>query len=70
MAILKPYVLSEIAPQSVDIIINGSSSSLKGELPPLAEGYFSSGACAYDMAYGKAELPFLAWAKTQQATIK
>jgi shikimate dehydrogenase len=59
----------EIAAQSVDIIINGSSSSLKGELPPLAEGILAQGACAYDMAYGKAELPFLVWAKAQQATL-
>lgn len=60
---------SDIAPQSVDIIINGSSSSLKGELPPLVEGILAEGACAYDMAYGKADLPFLTWAKTQQAII-
>ncbi len=60
---------SDIAPQSVDIIINGSSSSLLGELPPLAEGILAQDACAYDMAYGKADLPFLTWAKTQQATI-
>lgn len=59
----------EIAAQSVDVIINGSSSSLKGELPPLAEGILAQGACAYDMAYGKAELPFLVWAKAQQATL-
>lgn len=59
----------EIAAQSVDIIINGSSSSLKGELPPLAEGILAQGACAYDMAYGKVELPFLVWAKAQQATL-
>ena len=59
----------EIAAQSVDIIINGSSSSLKGELPPLAEGILAQGACAYDMAYGKTELPFLVWAKAQQAIV-
>lgn len=60
---------SEIEPQSVDIIINGSSSSLLGELPPLTEGILAQDACAYDMAYGKADLPFLTWARTQQATI-
>ena len=59
----------EIATQSVDIIINGSSSSLQGELPPLANDILAQGACAYDMAYGKAELPFLIWATAQQATV-
>ncbi len=29
----------------------------------------ADGACAYDMAYGKAELPFLTWATAQGATV-
>lgn len=59
----------DIAPHSVDIILNGTSSSLLGELPPLAEGILAERACAYDMVYGKGDLPFLMWAKTQQAVI-
>lgn len=58
----------EVLPNSVDIIINGSSSSLQGELPPLLDGILAQNACAYDMAYGKAELPFLVWAQAQGAT--
>ncbi|HEX5276098.1 MAG TPA: shikimate dehydrogenase [Fluviicoccus sp.] len=52
---------------SVDILINGSSASLSGELPPLPAGILADGACAYDMAYGKGELPFMAWARGQGA---
>lgn len=59
----------EVLPNSVDIIINGSSSSLQGELPPLLDGILSEGACAYDMAYGKPNLPFLVWAQAQGAII-
>ena len=59
----------EVLPNSVDVIINGSSSSLQGELPPLLDGILVEGACAYDMAYGKPDLPFLVWAQTQGATI-
>ena len=59
----------EVLPHSVDVIINGSSSSLQGELPPLVDGILSESACAYDMAYGKPDLPFLVWAQTQGATV-
>ena len=31
-------------------------------------GILSEGACAYDMAYGKGELPFMAWARGQGAS--
>lgn len=59
----------EVLPHSVDVIINGSSSSLQGELPPLVDGILAEGACAYDMTYGKPDLPFLVWAQTQGATV-
>ena len=57
----------DIPADSVDILINGSSASLSGELPPLPAGILAEGACAYDMAYGKGELPFMAWARAQGA---
>ena len=57
----------DIEPASVDVILNGSSASLSGELPPLPAGILAAGACAYDMAYGKGELPFMAWARGQGA---
>jgi len=57
----------DIPAGSVDILINGSSASLSGELPPVPAGILASGACAYDMAYGKGELPFMAWARGQGA---
>ncbi len=59
----------DIAAHSIDVIINGSSASLMGELPPLGANILAKGACAYDMAYGKPQLPFLEWAKAQQATL-
>lgn len=59
----------DIAPQSIDIIINGTSTSLTGDLPPLANNILAEGACAYDMAYGKPQMPFLEWATAQQAQV-
>ena len=58
----------DIAPHSIDVVINGSSASLMGELPPLAADILAADACAYDMAYGKPKLPFLEWAAAQQAS--
>ena len=60
---------ANIPPHSIDVIINGSSASLSGELPPLPTAILATGACAYDMAYGKPQLPFLTWAQAQDAHI-
>lgn len=49
-----------------DIVINATSASLKGELPPLPDGLFNPGALAYDLMYG-AETPFMAWARAHGA---
>lgn len=48
--------------RSFDLVINGTSASLKGELPPLPQGLFNDGALAYDMMYGREGTPFLHWA--------
>jgi shikimate dehydrogenase len=43
-------------------VINATSASLKGEVPPLPVNLFASGAVAYDMMYGDKPTPFLEWA--------
>jgi shikimate dehydrogenase len=48
--------------QHFDIVINGTSASLKGELPPLPDTLLRRGALAYDMMYGDKPTPFLEWA--------
>ena len=46
-----------------DVIVNGTSASLGGELPPLADGLIRSGASfCYDMMYGAEPTPFCQWA--------
>lgn len=50
-----------------DIVVNATSASLAGALPPLPRGVFAAGSLAYDMMYGTGLTPFLEWARGQGA---
>ncbi|WP_290653130.1 shikimate dehydrogenase [Aquisalimonas sp.] len=50
-----------------DLIINGTSTGLSGEMPALPDDLFASGGAAYDMVYGAEPTPFLRWAEQQGA---
>ena len=45
-----------------DIVINGTSASLKGEVPPLPERILARDAFCYDMMYGAEPTAFMRWA--------
>lgn len=45
-----------------DIIINGTSASLSGSLPPLKDELVGAKTWCYDMMYGKERTVFLQWA--------
>ncbi len=52
----------------VDLIINGTSASLAGELPPIAPSLIQPGHTqCYDMMYGKEPTAFNRWAAQQGA---
>ena len=51
-----------------DIVLNGTSASLSGALPPLPANCLANGAVAYDMVYGAEPTPFMAWATEHGAT--
>lgn len=57
----------ELRGKRFDLVINGTSSSLSDERPPLPEGLFAHGALAYEMMYGKGLTAFLAYAADQGA---
>ena len=42
-----------------DLVVNGTSTSLYGEAPPILPHVFAAGCLAYDMVYGKGLTPFL-----------
>jgi shikimate dehydrogenase len=57
--------------QQFDLIINGTSASLQGDLPPLPDCLIDSGgatAC-YDMLYGAEPTPFMQWATQRGAVV-
>jgi shikimate dehydrogenase len=64
---LRPSTYAALAGQQFDVIINATSASLAGQLPPLPSGVFSADSLAYDLMYGKGETPFLQLARDQGA---
>jgi shikimate dehydrogenase len=46
-----------------DLIINATSASLKGEVPPIHFRAVDRNTVCYDMAYGIGETPFTQWAR-------
>ncbi|MEH6826311.1 MAG: shikimate dehydrogenase [Motiliproteus sp.] len=50
-----------------DLIINGTSASLQGELPLLPAGVLAADGWCYDLMYGAELTPFMRWAQQQGA---
>ena len=50
-----------------DLVINATSASVAGALPPLRAGVFAPGALAYDMMYGEKAKLFLEFSRGQGA---
>lgn len=57
--------IREISGGPFDIVINATSASLNGELPAVPESVIGPQTVCYDMAYGKADTPFMEWALKQ-----
>lgn len=57
---------ADLAGERFDVVINGTSAGLDGEIPPLP-ATAAAGAVCYDMLYGDAPTPFLRWAAAQGA---
>lgn len=49
-----------IGEEGFDLVINATSASMRGELPPAASTIFRADGLAYDLAYGLGTTPFLA----------
>lgn len=56
----------DIPLQTYDIIINGTSASLEGKVPPVSSELVGSDSLVYDMMYGAEPTVFMDWAKQAQ----
>jgi shikimate dehydrogenase len=52
---------NELTEQPFDLIINGTSAGLTGELPPLPDQLLSEEGCCYDLMYGNSPSQFMRW---------
>jgi len=53
--------LDAIDNAAFDVIINGTSASLQGDLPPLPSTIFKADSCSYDMMYAAQPTVFMQW---------
>lgn len=61
--------LNQTASRNFDIIINGTSASLHGDLPALPDSIFHIQSCCYDMMYAAQPTVFMQWAKNNNAKL-
>lgn len=59
--------LDEINAARFDLVINGTSASLQGDLPPIPETIFKPDASSYDMMYSAQATPFMQWSSIHGA---
>ncbi|MGD2053785.1 MAG: shikimate dehydrogenase [Gammaproteobacteria bacterium] len=59
--------LDDFGTDSYDIIINGTSASLGGELPALPDTLINDDTFCYDMMYAAEATPFMRWAQQHGA---
>ena len=55
--------------QPFDAVINATSASLSGDLPPLPEHLLAEDAWAYDLMYAAQPTPFMQWASAHGARV-
>jgi shikimate dehydrogenase len=55
---------SDVGTKPFDLVLNATSASLKGELPPLSPALFAADGIAYELVYGKGLTPFLRLAQS------
>ncbi|WP_295389225.1 shikimate dehydrogenase [uncultured Thiodictyon sp.] len=54
--------LADLEGQRFDLIVNGTSAGITGEVPPLPPNCLAPGAWTYDMLYADTPTPFCRWA--------
>jgi len=55
----------DVGDQPFDLVINATSASLSGEIPPVPPSVVGPGTVCYDLAYGRAATAFVDWARAR-----
>jgi shikimate dehydrogenase len=53
----------DVGDEPFDLIINATSASLSGDIPPLPASAVAAATVCYDLAYGRAATAFVTWAR-------
>ena len=64
---IQALTFEQLERRQFDLVINGTSASLGGDMLPLPDGLLAHGASCYDMMYGAEPTVFLQWAERQGA---
>jgi shikimate dehydrogenase len=59
---LEPCGYDALKGRHFEVVINGTSAGLQGEVPPLPANLLKGESLAYDMLYGDMPTPFMDWA--------
>jgi shikimate dehydrogenase len=62
LGVTQGVAFEQIEPAPFDLIINATSASLSGAIPPLPEGVIGPRTVCYDLAYGRTATAFVRWA--------
>lgn len=57
-----------LSDQHFDVVLNATAASLEGQVPPIPEDIFRSGALAYDLMYADQPTPFMIWSRDHGAS--
>lgn len=68
-ASLEAVPWGEMPEQPPDVIINGTTLSMHGDVPPLPAAAVHADSVCYDMMYANAATPFVAWARSLGARL-
>ncbi len=55
--------------EQFDLVINGTSMSLTGELPAIHGEIIAANCCCYDLMYGAQDTAFVSWARSNGAAL-
>jgi shikimate dehydrogenase len=63
LGVVQGVAFEYIGEQPFDLIINATSASLSGDIPPIPPGAIGPDTVCYDLAYGRSATAFVRWAE-------